>query len=186
MLTPNFSRLLGTLARGEDLTRTLTLICEMIEAYKAKQRAMATVVMLDASTGELRTGAAPNLPERFSDAINALGIGPAAGTAGSAIYRRETIVVADIANDSLWKDHRDLALDFSLHASWAVPIFDSSNSILGALVLYFPKPRRAAAHTLDEISELALIAGLAIERHQAEAERAGRAQTLGTMVENLN
>lgn len=131
--------------RGEDITHTFTLICEMIETYKAKQRAMATVVLLDTPTGELRTGAAPNLPEKFADAINALGVGPAAGTAGTAFYRRETIAVTDIANDPLWKNHRDLAIDFSLHARWAVPIFDKSNSVLGALVLYFPKAHRTAA-----------------------------------------
>jgi signal transduction histidine kinase len=186
MLSRHLVQILEPLARGEDLARILTLICSTIESEKSRTQVRASVVLYDAVNNCIRLGAAPSLPDEYCRAIEGASPGPAAGSCGTAIYRREPVIVRDIASDPLWTEHRQLALDYSLRACWSCPIIGKDNSVLGAFALYYPKPRRPSSREIREIGEFALIAGLAIERAQVEKERAARAAILATMVENLN
>jgi hypothetical protein len=54
-------------------------------------------------------GTAPNLPKPYSKAIDGLCIGPKAGSSGTALYRREPIVITDILQDPLWESYREVA-----------------------------------------------------------------------------
>ena len=64
-------------------------------------------------------------------------IGPRAGSCGTAAFRRETVIVEDIATDPLWDDYRDFALQYGLRACWSTPIFDAQRRVLGTFALYF-------------------------------------------------
>ena len=58
------------------------------------------------------------MPAEHSRAIDGIIIGPKVGSCGTAAWCRHPIYVADIANDALWADYRDLALAYDLRA-WA-------------------------------------------------------------------
>jgi len=78
---------------------------------------------MDPNSKQLRHGAAPNLPEAYTEAIDGAFIGPSVGSCGTAAYRAEQVIVSDIATDPLWADFRELALAHSLRACWSTPSF---------------------------------------------------------------
>ena len=102
---------------------------------------MVAIPILDKQGKHLLHGAAPSLPQAYNDAIHGAPIGPAAGPCGTAAFRGETVVVADIAEDPLWADYRDLATAHGLRACWSTPVKAADGRVLGTFAIYY---RRAA------------------------------------------
>ena len=117
---------------GRDLVRVL-------EAQFAGM--LCSVLLLDEDGQHLRHGAAPSLPEPYSKAIDGLRIGPKAGSCGTAMYRREPVVVSDILQDPLWESFRDLAQTYGFRACWSIPILTHSGEALGSFAMYYGEPR---------------------------------------------
>jgi diguanylate cyclase (GGDEF)-like protein/PAS domain S-box-containing protein len=91
-----------------------------------------------------------------------------AGSCGTAAFRREQVVVTDIATDPLWENYRDLALAHGLRACWSTPILSSRGDVLGTFALYYRRPRSPDQRTQRLIAAAAHIAGIAIERRRDE------------------
>src|SRR5690348_5228320 len=68
-----------------------------------------SVLLLDQDRVTLHHGAAPRLPKAYCDLIDGERIGPAAGSCGTAPYRRERVIVRDIATAPLWAGYRKTA-----------------------------------------------------------------------------
>ena len=121
----------------------------------------------------MRHGAARDLPEAFIRSVDGEPIGPRAGSCGTAAFRREPVIVEDIATDPLWDDYRELALRHDLRACWSTPIFDAQGQVLGTFAMYFRAPGRPDARHLRLIDISTHVAAIAITRHQrVEALRA--------------
>lgn len=118
------NHILSRIAEDVELREALELICRAAEAYSGNS-ILASVLLLDADGQHLRQGAAPSLPADYNAKVDGLRIGPAAGSCGTAAYRKEPVYVTDIATDPIWADYRDLALDHGLRACWSVPIISS-------------------------------------------------------------
>jgi PAS domain S-box-containing protein len=179
-------RVLELLARGDPLSDALEVLTGMIEEQSSGL--LASILLLD-QEGRLRHGAAPSLPVGYTAAIDGIAIGPAVGSCGTAAYRKETVIVSDIAGDPLWADHRELALAHGLRACWSTPIVAGDGRVLGTFALYYGEPRRPDARDLALIERAAHIARMAIERYQAEAERAtllARAEAARAEAETAN
>ncbi len=58
-------------------------------------------------------------------------IGEGVGSCGTAAYRREPVLVADIQTDPLWTDFRELAAEHGLRACWSTPIFATGGRLIG-------------------------------------------------------
>src|SRR5579863_2568261 len=101
------SRIFEMIARDAPLEETLTKLVLVVEAQFAGL--LCSVLLLDEDGQHLRHGAAPSLPQAYTEAINGLVIGPKAGSCGTAMYRREPIVVTDILQDPLWEEYRQVA-----------------------------------------------------------------------------
>jgi PAS domain S-box-containing protein len=162
-------QVLALLARGAPLGEALELLTGVIEEHSSGM--LASILLLDPG-GRLDHGAAPSLPAAFSAALDGIPIGPAAGSCGTAAYRGETVIVADIDADPLWADYRELALSHGLRACWSTPIFGSDGGVLGTFALYYREPRAPDPRELSLIEAAAHIARVAIERHRSEEERA--------------
>lgn len=162
--------ILELLARGTPLDDALEKLARNIEGL-AGEGLRASILLLDDGL-HLRHAAAPSLPERFTRAIDGLAIGPNAGSCGAAAYRREMVIVADIASDPLWADYRDLALGYGLRACWSVPILGASGRTLGTFALYYDQPRAPSQEHLTLIDLVGRVAAMVVERSQAEHERA--------------
>jgi diguanylate cyclase (GGDEF)-like protein/PAS domain S-box-containing protein len=165
-LRDNEAKIMEMIAIGAPLESVLDQVARHIEAQLAG--VSCSILLLDEEAVHLRHGAAPSLPQAYVKATDGLEIGPCAGSCGTAVYRRETVVVADILTDPLWAQHRDLALANAIRSCWSTPILSQHGAVLGTFACYsgtVREPGEADARIIDRGSRLA---GVAIERKQAE------------------
>jgi PAS domain S-box-containing protein len=174
MLLAGGKRLLEMIASGESGAVVLDALCRLFE--ELVDESVSSILLLDPARCLLRHGAAPNLPTNYTRAIDGLAIGPSAGSCGTAAYRREPVIVSDIATDPLWADYRDLALSHGLRACWSTPILAPDGRALGTFATYYREPRSPTQHERNIIDQISSLASIAIEREQAE-QRLREAQT---------
>ena len=179
----NEGAVLEVIAHGGSLGNVLNRVLLSYETLFQGMR--ASVLLLDADGRRLRHIAAPNLPSAYCQEIDGVEIGPAVGSCGTAAYTKKITMVADIANDPLWRDYKDLALRHGLQACWSVPILGAKGRVLGTFAFYWGSPRAALPWELAAIERGAYLAGLAIERHQAEDELRQSKDMLQAVMEHV-
>ena len=96
-----------------------------------------SVLLLDEDGKTVKHLSSPSLPDGFIKKINGLEIGPEAGSCGTAIFLRKTVIVSDIKTDPLWKNYKKIAAKYKLAACWSFPIVTSSNKVLGSFAGYY-------------------------------------------------
>jgi len=149
------------------LGEVLNAIVGNIEALS--HDSLGSILLLDPDGVHVHHGAASNLPEAYIRALDGSEIGPAAGSCGTAAYRQAPVIVTDIETDPLWDDYRELARAHGLRACWATPIIDADGRVLGTFAMYYRQPRSPGEEDFRLIERATHIAGIAIERKQAEA-----------------
>ncbi len=159
------TQVLALIAAHAPLATVLETLVLLMEAQSP--RMLCSILLLD-DEGRLRHGAAPSLPPDYNRAVDGIPIGPNVGSCGTAAYRRETVIVADIASDPLWDGARDVALGHGLRACWSTPVLAQDGSVLGTFAMYYREPREPTPHELDMIRGAAQLAGMAIEGVRAE------------------
>jgi PAS domain S-box-containing protein len=157
-------RILEMVAKGEQLARILESLCRLVEEQASG--VLASILLIDGD--RLRHGGAPSLPKAYTNAIDGALIGPSAGSCGTAAYRREQVIVEDIATDPLWADYREAALPHSLRACWSTPIFSSQAEVIATFAMYYPEPRSPSPRDQDTIEQITHLAGIAIERNRIQ------------------
>jgi PAS domain S-box-containing protein len=189
------SRILEMIARDASLEEILAKLVHVVEAQFAGLR--CSVLLLDEDGQHARHGAAPSLPEPYTKAIDGLCIGPKAGSCGTAMYRREPVVVTDILQDPLWEAYREVAELHGLRACWSTPILAHSGNPLGSFAMYYGEPRSPGSAETHALEMATHIAGIAIERKlarearerlrqaQADLARIGRVTTMGELTASL-
>ena len=168
------NRVLERIIAGAGLRDLLEDIVALVEDQLASSH--CSILLLDEDGLRLRSGAAPHLPDAYNAAIDGAPIGPSVGSCGTAAYRGETVIVADIASDPLWVDYRDVALRHGLRSCWSVPILarqDDRNTnrkqrVLGTFALYRSEPATPSARDLEVVGQAAHLAGVAIQRERDE------------------
>jgi PAS domain S-box-containing protein len=167
-LEAGISQTLEMIASGAPLSETLTKLVLVIEAEADGM--MASILILDDQQTKFRNGAAPSLPEAYNREVDGFGVGPAAGSCGTAVHLRQTVVVSDISTDPLWNDYRYVVEKYGLRACWSSPIFANDGRVLGTFALYYREPRNPTERQLDLIRRATHMAGIAIERKQMEEQ----------------
>ena len=143
-------------------------------------------VQLMAGGGRLQHAAAPSLAMAFQRALDTVPVGPVAGAAGSAAWRGEPIVSADIATDPLWQQHVLLAQAHGLRAARALPILAPSGAVLGTCTLYYREQRLPGPQEEAALALLANTASLVIgQRHEA-AERQAAEHRSRAILESMS
>jgi PAS domain S-box-containing protein len=156
-------RILEMLAKGDSLTEILDSLCRLVE--ERTNGALASILLLEGD--RLRHGGAPSLPKAYINAIDGAVIGPSAGSCGTAAYRREPVIVENIATDPLWADYRDLALPHSLRACWSTPVFSSQDKVIATFAVYYREPRRPTQRDQEIIDQVTHLTGIAIQKKLA-------------------
>ena len=87
------------------------------------------------------------------------------------MFRRQSVFVADIANDPLWKDFRVHALPHGLRACWSTPIFDSHGQVLGSFAIYYRQPGLPDERHLQLIEMATHTAAVCLDKQRIENER---------------
>ena len=176
-------KILALIMAQTPLGDVLEAVCAQIE--KRYGGLLCSVLLLESDGTTLRSSAAPSLPKEYCQAIDGFQIGPRAGSCGTAVYRRQQVVVSDIASDPLWADYSQLALGHGLRACWSTPIASQNGKILGTFAVYYREPRTPDAQHLQLIAHATHLVGIAIERDRAKAELRAAESRYRTLVERL-
>lgn len=159
-------KVLEMIAAGVPLAEVLAAILNLIELQSNGM--LCSILLLGDDGLHVRHGAAPSLPPAYLQAIDGAPIGPKAGSCGTAMYRGQQVIVADILEDPLWEDYRQLATAFQLRACWSTPILSHEGRVLGSFAMYYHQPRHPTAQELRLTGFATHITGIAIEREVAE------------------
>ncbi|WP_292156324.1 EAL domain-containing protein [Mesorhizobium sp.] len=127
-----------------------------------------SVLLLDKDGSHLRHGGAPSLAKDYTTAVDGIAIGPKVGSCGTAVYRREPVIVSDIMQDPLWEDYRHVVAPFGYRSCWSTPILSHQDAVLGVFAMYSMTVREPTEAETQLIDFTTRIAGIAIERKLAE------------------
>ncbi|MES2153142.1 MAG: ATP-binding protein [Pseudomonadota bacterium] len=161
---------LEMVARGAPLGETLDRLMLLIESQS--EGVFCSVLLLDPDGVTIHPGAGPSLPPDYMAMLDGFAIGPAAGSCGTAMYRKETVIVSDIMHDPLWAPYRSLVEPHGLRACWSTPIFLDRTQVLGSFAMYYREVRSPGADDMRLIAVATHLAGIAIERTRREHELA--------------
>jgi diguanylate cyclase (GGDEF)-like protein/PAS domain S-box-containing protein len=165
--------MLEMVAKNNSLHKILYEIVLTIE--KEDPNSICSVLLLDKEGKHLITGAAPNLPESYNEAIDGVEIGEGVGSCGTAAYLAKRIIVEDINTHKYWKPYKHLALNVGLQACWSEPILSSEGKVLGTFAIYHKEPATPTSSDIERITFAANLTSIAIENRSARDELEKRA-----------
>jgi PAS domain S-box-containing protein len=162
------SQILERMADGACLPDTLDAIVHLIE--KLVPSVLCSVMGIKTDGAHLTPLSAPSLPSDYLACVSNVAITPGSGSCGTAAYRKEPVIVTDIATDPLWDDFRAYALPFGLRACWSLPVLHSDGSVLATVALYYREPRAPSEHDMALVRPCITMIRLAIisDRKQYE------------------
>jgi PAS domain S-box-containing protein len=170
------------IAAGNPLEDSLANVIAMYESRFPE--GICSILLYDPKRG-LYPGSAAGLPDAYNRAIDGLVPGAKMGSCGTAIYRRERVIVTDTQSDPLWADFAPLAKQHGLAACWSTPIFDGARNAVGTFAVYYREPRAPTREEIDCVDRAASVAAVAISalrsRQQIE-DREQRFRSLFTYV----
>lgn len=165
MNTESVLNVLKLIVGGAPLTEILTAIAALVEARG--DGTLCTIWLPDSEGRQLYCAAAPSLPG-FSAKAGWMEIGPQGASCGTAAFRKETVIVADILSDPVWDEYRERVQPFGIRAVWSRPMISSDGDVLGTFAISYREVRTPNAADLQLIEDASHIAGIAIERHRNE------------------
>lgn len=126
--------------------------------------------VLQISNNRLLTLAAPSLPPGFIQTINNQTVGEGKGSCGTAAYRKEKVISADISTDPLWEQFREDALKNNLRSCWSYPIINSNNQVIAVFAMYYNEVKQSGPMEVLVIERSAAILKVILEnRERADA-----------------
>ncbi len=160
--------ILQRIAKAEPLADILAALVRATEEQLEEQLdgGICSILLCDRQ-GKLHSLASPQLPKAYSQSIEGLAMGEGMGSCGTAAFRREAVIVTDIATDPLWQNYRQIALHHGLRSCWSMPVIASDGSVLATFAVYHRTPHRPRAREIEIVTLVTNIAKIAIEREQA-------------------
>jgi GAF domain-containing protein len=132
------------------------------------QGCYVSILLLNQKDQRLRYGSSGSLPAGYTAALDGVAVGPAEGSCGTAVYRNEAVIAADIATDPLRVQYRDAAVRHGIRASWSTPIRASDRRVLGTFAILSSEPGQPSARHLRVIEQMTHLASVAIARSRME------------------
>jgi len=164
------TQVMEALAAGTPLGPVLNHVVRALEELMPGSR--CSILLLD-DAGDLRHGAAPNLPDEYSAAIDGLTPGPLAGSCGTAAYIGKPVIAVDVTVDPRWEQFRDLANAHGLRSCWSSPI-RSRGHVVGTFAVYHDVPYEPYRRDSELVRRFTHLASLAVEHDHASKEREAR------------
>ncbi len=157
---------LEQIAAGKSLVTTLQTLCEALE--RQMPGAIACAMEVDQESKQLHYLVSGDLPAEFVRQSDSWPAAPYGGSCCAAAALKRPINVANVEEDIVWRQHRDIAATHGLTAAWAYPVIAKNLRVVGVLGLYFAEAREPLAHEQDMLERMAKLAGIAIENHLIE------------------
>ncbi|NEX59488.1 bifunctional diguanylate cyclase/phosphodiesterase [Noviherbaspirillum galbum] len=160
------SQALEMIATGMPVADVLHKLMQMVAARLPDA---AGVIRLMDDDGKRMAGAASHgMPPGWDDASDDRGDEASGGPCGEAVRRGEEVVVADLAAEGPRPEGFSTALAHGLRACCSLPIFAGKDRVAGSVTMYFREARAPTRHERDVVRAATRLAGIAIERKQAE------------------
>ncbi len=151
---------------GTDLGAALDSLLRLVERECSAIK--ASILLADEDGTRLLGSAGPSLSSDWLALTRELPIAEGVGSCGTAAFRREAVIVTDINSDPLWWGGRDAIRPFGMKACWSWPIVSADGTVLGTSAMYCAEARGPSALEQRLASFTTHVAGLAIQRKQAE------------------
>lgn len=152
--------LLELIARSTALDQILNELLTLIEQQSSGL--FCTILLLSDDGKRVARGFGPSLPAPFLAAFNAVDIGPQAGSCGTAMFRKQLVIVSDIAQDPLWQNYREWPQRLGFRACWSSPILLDDDTVLGAFAMYYREARAPTEFELELTRSATHLARIAI------------------------
>lgn len=159
-------RTLEMIAGGARLADILENLCNAVDAQASG--AQSAVMLMDADGMHIRHAAGLGLPKGWIEAITPLRIGPREGSCGTAAFLKQRVIVSDIANDPLWTNYRELALNCGFRAAWSQPLLSKDQHVLGTFGMYYSEVHTPGETDLRLIEGAGHVAVIAIEGERSQ------------------
>ncbi len=158
--------LLERIARGTPAPEILRRLVVLIESQVPGLT--ASVRLLDAQGSRAPHAVAGRLPTALVRYLDEQPIDEGAGPSGIAMFRGDTVLVADLASDPAWLPHRAAFTEAGLRAAWATPLRSADGRVLGTFSCYRAAPGLPDAQHLRLIQLATQVAAVALAREQQD------------------
>jgi diguanylate cyclase (GGDEF)-like protein/PAS domain S-box-containing protein len=160
------NRVLEMIAASTPLEEVLDSLVRLMESQIPGSACAA--LLRDEDAHYLKVGAAPNLPESYGKAVHGARIGPEAGPSGRAVHLRAPVYETGFAADGSRHEWLYAAGMDQCGACWSLPVLSHDGTALGALTVFVREPHEPTSVEVQTLAMSTRIAGIAIERSQAE------------------
>src|SRR6201997_4490801 len=176
-------RVLEMIGDGASLRDVLDQLCSAIDVQVAPS--FTTVLLRDQERACLWHGGGLGVPHEWVSSISPVPIAEY-GLCGRAAFRKERVIVPDVATDPQWPDqYRDLAIRNGIRAAWSEPILTKNNEVLGTFALYSHDSRVPSEEDLAIIEGAGHIARIAVERKRSQEALQTALETIKNSETNL-
>ncbi|KAA9040493.1 PAS domain S-box protein [Ginsengibacter hankyongi] len=172
------------IAIGKPLKEILHTIALNYESIC--ENTICSILLINKEGSQLLHGAGPSLPPNYNNSIDGTFIGAEAGSCGTAAFKKQRIIVPNIASDPLWANYRHLALQHGLKSCWSSPIFDKGNKVLATFAIYSREARNPGKEELKLIDRATNMVRIALERYTNEIELKEREEKFRILVERVS
>lgn len=159
-------RSLQLIASGAPSEAVLDAIVKNLEAGHAGVR--CTIMLVDEAEQRLRVTVAPSMPDYFKKAVDGLPLSSEGGCCGMAARDKEAVICSDLFADPAMERFNKLALKAKIRSCWSMPIIGSDSAVLGTFACYCKEPRSPNRVELDDLSNAARLAAMAVQRERQE------------------
>lgn len=177
MLLAGEKHLLGLMAGGSPLARTLASLCELVQS--TLDGALCSVALIDprrtrpsqeaALRLRLQPGAAPDLPEGLMQETDGRPLDIDASPVALCALRGAQILCTDLSRETRWNAWCATALSHGIRANWSTPITSGGGHAVGILSILFREPKAPQTLHYNQMAQFTHLASIAIERARSEA-----------------
>ena len=160
------ARLFEAVGHGNELKQILGLMVSEVES--ANPEWLCAILLRDHDGRRLELGAGQRLPAALTDMLEGHPCDSGATPCGDVVRMASPLLIEDLSSRNQWPRFSSLALESALQAFWCVPIRGAGGLVLGAFSVSQASACRANAEDLAQLEAIAQLAGLLIERVQAE------------------
>lgn len=156
---------MALIARTEELPTMLQAICTMVES--SERDSVCTIHGLAPDGRSLELLAAPTTPPELREVMQRIDVAEGAGACGTAAWRKDMVIVPDIATHPYFLPYRALLRNYRLQTCYSQPIMALEGYVLGTVALYLPKAGLPTSEQRQLLTSAAQFAAVAIERAAA-------------------
>jgi PAS domain S-box-containing protein len=166
---------LELMGAGQSLPSILEEICNSVGVFI--EQSQIEVALFEPDSERLRHYAGSGVAFGIGEAIDQLVSKAANDSSFRLPYSQNATSVADIAHDPMWASCRHVALHHGLRTCCSAPVWSFDDKMLGFFLAWFPSNRVLSPAELGIIGQFSRLAGIVVERKQAE-DALRRSETL--------